>query len=328
MTSWSPEFFQTIMGPFVNNPGWFGAIYNYALPLYFMMAAVSLGFVVGYGVVTHDMAGMAADLGHTVIGIGVGWVILNNADIIGNAIYNTFVQIAGAVGGLPASALTPDGLMVYGAEMIGTMFSAVGFGTWLLHPLGAVIILLIALLIFLFFLVMAGLLMVLIIEAFFAIIGGTIFIPFGAFHWTSSFLNMWLMWIMAVSVQLFFFYLVLSIGLTMEIGWAAQLAARSTLITSNLWVAFIALAQALTFMFIATWLPLQARRMVYGSGPSVGFGSMIRGAAAALGAAGGVAGEAASNIAAGGVASSAGSAAASSASASSSSAFQNMMAQP
>jgi type IV secretion system protein TrbL len=266
---------------------------------------------------------MAADLGHSLIGIGVGWVILNNADIIGNAIYNTFIQIAGAVGGLPASALTPDGLMVYGAEIIGTMFSAVGFGTWLLHPLGAVLLLIIALIIFVFFLIMAGLLMVLIIEAFFAIIGGTIFIPFGAFHWTSSFLNMWLMWIMAVSVQLFFFYLVLSIGLAMETGWAAQLAASSTLITSNLWVAFIALAEALTFMVIALWLPLQARRMVYGSGPGIGFGSMVRGAAAALGAAGGVTGAAVSNIAARSGASGGGSA-----SASSSAAFQNMMAQP
>jgi P-type conjugative transfer protein TrbL len=321
MTSWSPEFFQTIKGPFVNNTGWFGSIYNYALPLYFMMATISLAFVMGYGMISRDLAGVAADLGRTLIGIGVGWVILINAPDIGNDIYNTFLLIAGSVGGVPTAALSPDGLMVWGAQMIDTMTSAVGFGTWLMHPAGAILILVIALLILSFFIIMAGTLMVLTIEGFFAIIGGTIFIPFGAFHWTSTFLNMWLMWIFAVSVQLFFMYLVLSIGVNMEEGWAAQLAASSTLITSNLWVAFIALAEALTFMFIVLWLPLQARRMVYGSGPGISFGAMIRGAAA-LGAVGGVAAEAATNIAAGGAA-----AGASTAASASKSAFQNMMAQ-
>jgi P-type conjugative transfer protein TrbL len=320
------------MAPFVANADWFGLIYAYALPLYFMMATISLAYVTGYGVVTHDTAGMAADLGHSLIGIGVGWGILNSASIIGNDIYNTFLQIAVSVGGLPASTLTPDGLMVYGAEMIGTMLAATSLRTWLLHPLGTVLVLVIALIIFVFFLIMAGLLMILLIEAFFAVIGGTIFIPFGAFHWTSSFLNMWLMWIMAVSVQIFFMFLVLSIGINMEQGWVAQLNASSTALTSNLWVAFIALAQALVFMFLATWLPLQARRMVYGSGPSVGFGSMIRGAAAALGAAGGVAGEAAANIAAGGAGAASGggssSGGSSGASTASSSNFQTMMLQP
>jgi type IV secretion system protein TrbL len=320
MTSWSPEFFQTIMGPFVNNTGWFGSIYDFALPLYFMMATISLAFVMGYGMISRDAAGTAADLGRTLIGIGFGWVILNNADIIGNAIYNTFLQIAGSVGGVPAAALSPDGLMVWGAGMVGTMTEAVGFGTWLMHPAGAILILVIALLILIFFLIMAGILMVLIIEGFFAIVGGTIFIPFGAFHWTSAFLNMWLMWIMAVSVQLFFMYLVLSVGVNMEEGWAAQFAASQIFLTSNLWVAFIALAEALTFMFIALWLPLQARRIVYGSGPGIGFGSMIRGAVGAFGEAGAVA----SNISFGAAAASAGGAA----SASQSSAFQAMMAQP
>jgi type IV secretion system protein TrbL len=253
----------------------------------------------------------------------VGWAILNNAPDIGNDIYNTFLLIEGSVGGVPSAALSPDGLMLWGAAMIGTMFSAVGFATWFMHPLGAILILVIALLIFVFFLIMAGILMVLTIEGFFAIIGGTIFIPFGAFHWTSSFLSMWLMWIFAVSVQLFFMYLVLSIGVNMEAGWAAQLAASSTLITSNLWVAFIALAEALTFMFIALWLPLQARRMVYGSGPGIGFGAMIRGAASAFGAVGGIAVQAATNIAAGGAA-----AGTSGAASASQSAFQKMMAQP
>src|SRR5271166_6161860 len=134
MTSWSPEFFQTIMGPFLNNTGWFGAIYNYALPLYFMMATLSLAFVMGYGMISRDLAGAAADLGRTLIGIGIGWVILINAPDIGNDIYNTFLQIAGTVGGVPVTAFSPDGLMVWGAQIIGTMIEAVGFGTWLIHP--------------------------------------------------------------------------------------------------------------------------------------------------------------------------------------------------
>jgi len=121
------------MGPFVAATGWAGSIFNFALPLYFMIATGSLAYAVIGNLIARDAAGLASDLGRTIIGIGVGYEVLINAVIIGNALFNTFTTIAIAASGFPAAAVSPDGLMTTGAVMVATLMSAVGWGTWLIH---------------------------------------------------------------------------------------------------------------------------------------------------------------------------------------------------
>jgi P-type conjugative transfer protein TrbL len=298
MATWSPEFFQTIISPFLNaSLGWIGSIFDLASPIFWMMATVTLGWVLISGLINRDVAGMASELGMSLIAIGTAWVIFQNAARIGFAFYNTFVLLGGQVSGIPADELSPDGVMVYGAEIFTAMESAVGFGTWFLHPLGSFLITIIAIVIFLFFIAMALYLSFLVIEAYLAITGGTMLIPFGMFHWTHHFLSAWLGWIIGVSLQIFFTFLMLGIAMSMEIGWAGQLQASSFALTSNLWVATIALAQTIVFFTLVFFIPRQARKLIIAStGP--GFGSFSAIGAALFSGGAEVAAEGISNLAA------------------------------
>jgi type IV secretion system protein TrbL len=321
MSSWSPEFFQQIMGPFVNNPGWAGAIYTYAIAFYFMCATLTLAWIAASGVLARDLHGMIAALGHALVAIGVGWVVLNNANVIGNDIYNTFVQIAGTVGGLPASAISPDGLMVFGVSIANTMFSSVGLGTWLIHVETAILISIIAILVFLLYLAMAAKLAWLIIQAYFAIVIGPLLLGFGAFGWLASLASTWLMWLLGVSIEIFIMFLVLSIGLNMEEGWAAQMAASGLFVMPDIWVALIALGQAIVLACLAIGLPGAVRRLVTGtSGAASSLGSLVGGAITAARVAAGADASKGSDAAA--------SAGGGTGSASSQAAFQTMMMKP
>lgn len=319
MGTWNPEFFQTIMGPFVANSQWFGNIFTFAGPIYWMMATIALGWVLLSGFINRDAAGCAADLGFTIMGLGAGWVLFQNAAPWAFDLYNTLSVLGTEVGGLPLSALAPDGLMVIGYQIASTIWNAVGFMTWLHEPISSVIILLMAVVIFVLYLLMAINLMLLIIESFFAIVGGTIFIPFGAFHWTRNLLLTWFSWILGTGIQLFFTYLVLSVGLTLETEFLGDLLASTFSITTNLTVAATALAQAGVFWTLLVFIPRQARKRVDASvSPSLGSGSVmgVLGAAISTGAA------------VGSAASSAASAAANVGSTHSQQVFSRMMSQP
>src|SRR5271156_466176 len=118
MPGWSPEFFQTIAAAFVNSSlGWTGTIFDLATPVFWMMATITLGWVLVAGFINRDAAGMASELGMSLVAIGTGWVIFQNASRIGFALYNTFLLFGGQASGTPADALSPDGVMVYGAEI-------------------------------------------------------------------------------------------------------------------------------------------------------------------------------------------------------------------
>jgi P-type conjugative transfer protein TrbL len=294
MGTWSPEFFQSVLTPFVSNFGWVSTIFNLAGPIYWMLATIALGWVLLEGFVNRDAAGCASNFAITIIGIGTAWVLFTNASVVGFAIYNTLVQLATGVSGVPQSAASPDGLMVFGYQIAQVLWTAVGFGTWFIHPVSAIIILLIGLGIFLLYLWMAIQLMYLIIEGFFAIVGGSMFIPFGAFVWTRNFLVTWLSWILGVSFQLFFTYLILGVGLQLAAEYLADITSSSTGITSDIVIAATALAQALVFWSLLVVIPKIARQKIDGgmgiapgSGGMMGvLGAVISGGAMAAGAVG------------------------------------------
>jgi P-type conjugative transfer protein TrbL len=302
MPGWSPEFFQTIAAAFVNSSlGWTNTIFDLATPVFWMMATITLGWVLVSGFIGRDVAGMASELGMSLVLIGSGWVMFQNAGRIGFALYNTFYTFGGSVAGIPASELSPDGVMLFGAEMFTSMESALGFGTWFLHPLASLLITVIAIVIFLFFIAMALYLSFLIIEAYIAITAGTMFIPFGMFHWTHHFLIAWLGWILGACVQIFFTFLMLGIAMPLMQGWAATLEASSLGLLSNLSISVIALAQTIVFFTLVFFIPRQARKLILGSvsaGAGFGYFSAVGSALASGGLE--VAAEAAGNLAAGG----------------------------
>jgi type IV secretion system protein TrbL len=201
------------------------------------------------------------------------------------------------------------------------MFSSVGLGTWLIHVETAILISIIAILVFLLYLAMAAKLAWLIIQAYFAIVIGPLLLGFGAFGWLASLASTWLMWLLGVSIEIFIMFLVLSIGLNMEEGWAAQMAASGLFVMPDIWVALIALGQAIVLACLAIGLPGAVRRLVTGtSGAASSLGSLVGGAITAARVAAGADASKGSDAAA--------SAGGGTGSASSQAAFQTMMMKP
>lgn len=298
MPTWSPTFFAQLMAPFIGaSTGWAAILMPFALAFYGMGSTLTLAWIIGAGVMSRDLHGMMSDLGVALVTIGVGLVVLVNAVTIGGAFYTSIIQIAGVTGALPAAAISPDGLMALGLTLSTTIFDAVGFGTWLMHAPTATILSLIGIAIFLFYIFMAVKLAWLIIQAFIAVTTAPLIIGFSGLRWLGSLMTAWLAWIVGISLELFFMYLILSIGLNLVALWVAELAAESGTIVLSINTSLIALGQTIVLFFLADLMPAVIRGALFGhSGAGfLGFAGAARAAVA-----GAVAGGAAA--AAGGVA--------------------------
>jgi hypothetical protein len=137
-------------------------------------------------------------------------------------------------------------------------------------------------------------LLLLLCEAFFAVIGGSIFLPFGAFRFTHQLVGAWINWILGVGVQTFAMFLVLSIALPIINGWVAALGApvgapasfiSPIPMTANFLNPLLVLAQAIIFWALAVKMPLIARSKVDGViSPFVGFSGVVRSALSSINA--------------------------------------------
>jgi hypothetical protein len=173
--------------------------------------------------------------------------------------------------------------------MASTLWSSVSLGTFLLQPPTTIICLIVGCVIFVLFVWIAITVLLLIIEAFFAIVGGSIFLPFGAFRFTHHLVGAWLNWILAVSIQTFATYLILSVAQPLIAAWVSAMGVSITGVpgsfvsaipyTSNFLNPFLVLAQTFIFWTLAVKMPLIMRHKVDGIiSPFVGVSGVVRSA--------------------------------------------------
>jgi P-type conjugative transfer protein TrbL len=291
----SPTFFSQVIAPFVAHANaWTAPILSLGTPIFWMLATLELCIVFALMVVNHDIPGMVDDLMRSVIGIGIGYTIFENAAGWGFALVRTITGIGSQVSGF-ASTLTPDGIMAYGYTMASTLWASVSLGTFLLQPPTTIICLIVGCIVFVLFVWIAITLLLLIIEVYFAVIGGSIFLPFGAFRFTQQLVAAWVNWIMAVSMQTFAMYLILSIAQPLIAGWVAAMGGSISgppgsfispiPYTSNFLNPFLVLAQTFIFWALAVKLPLIMRHKVDGIiSPFVGLSGVVRSALASANA--------------------------------------------
>lgn len=292
----SSSFFSQVIAPFIAHAGtWAAPILALGTPIFWMLATLELCIVFALMVVNHDIVGMVDDLMRSVIGIGIGYTIFQNAADWGSALARTIAGIGAQVAGF-GSTLSPDGVMAYGFTMASTLWSSVSLGTFLLQPPTTIICLIVGCVIFVLFVWIAITLLLLIIEVFFAVIGGSIFLPFGAFRFTHQLVGAWVNWILAVSMQTFAMYLILSIAQPLIAGWVAAMDGSITgtpgsfispiPYTSNFLNPFLVLAQTFIFWALAVKLPLIMRHKVDGIiSPFVGVSGLVRSALSSANAA-------------------------------------------
>jgi type IV secretory pathway TrbL component len=186
----------------------------------------------------------------------------------------------------------------------------VGFGTALRTPLTTIVIMVLALAIFAIFTVAAVMLLKLLIDSYVVAIGCSIFLPIGAFRFTSQVIAHYVGAVLSIGLQLFFSLVILGIAQTLVAGWIIQLNISAGLITSNIEIPLQIAAEAFVFLVLLWTIPAYIGRLVVGAViPDIGAsgaGSLV---AAALGggASAAVAGASGAGAVAGGINSAGGS---------------------
>jgi P-type conjugative transfer protein TrbL len=290
------QFFQDTLTQFANIIGqWQVQIFGLGTPIFWALAFIEVGLIGALAILRHDATAIVDDLVRVVIAIGVAfWLFQNGADFAKNGVVATLAVWGSMAGGVPADSLDPGSVMQNGFTLAVTLLKALASGHWLLMPVSDVMVLVCAIVISLCFAWTAITLLEVLIESYVACVGGTIFIPLAAMRFSYRFLEVWISWVISVSVRLWFTYAILGVGIHLVGIWTAQIQSNASLITGNLVFPIETAIEAGIFVMMITRIPTHAGRLVSGAVTSA-FGEAMLGktAAAAAQAAPQVAGAAA-----------------------------------
>jgi P-type conjugative transfer protein TrbL len=268
-----PNLLQNVLTPIANSVAqWQAAIFALGHPIFWMLAFIELAVVFALMIINRDLPGMIDDLVRSVVGIAVGYILFQNAaDWMRNGVIATFAEWGGTLSGVSVDSLSPDGILAAGWGLATTLLKAMANGHWLSMPVSDVVVLLAAIGVTLVFGWAAIMLLELQIESYVAAVGGSIFLPIGAFRFTAHVMAYYFGWILSVGVRLFLTLSLLSIAQALVQTGAAELVGNFTLITGNLTIPLQILLESILFLMLLVHVPTFAGRMLVGAVmPSVG----------------------------------------------------------
>jgi P-type conjugative transfer protein TrbL len=278
-----PTLLQNALTPIANAVGqWQASIFALGYPIFWMMAFIELAICCAFMIINRDLPGFLDDLTRSVIGIGVGYILFENAaDWMRNGVIATIAEWGGTLSGLPVASLSPDGVLASGWTLASTLLSAMAHGHWLTMPVSDLVILLAALGVIVVFAWAAIMLLELLIESYVAAIGGSIFLPIGAFRFTTHVTGYYFGWILSVAVRFFFTFSLLGVAQALVQAWSQELTANTGFITGNLTIPIQILIESIVFLMMLIHVPTFAGRMLVGAVmPSVGVAGVSKSMAA------------------------------------------------
>ncbi len=297
-----PQLLGNALTPIASAVGhWQSAIFALGTPLFWMLAFIELGICTAFMIIDRDLPGFIDDLTRSVIGIGVGYILFQHAaDWMRNGVIATIGYWGGLVGGIDPDSMSPDAILASGWGLASTLLQAMAHGHWLTMPISDLVILAAAAAVTIVFGWAAIMLLELLLESYVAAVGGSIFLPIGAFRFSSHVMAHYFSWVLSVAVRLFFTFSLLGVAASLVQGWSVELTNNASLITGNLTIPFQIVLESILFLMMLIHLPTFAGRMLVGAVmPSVG----AAGLSASMAAAGSVAGGAVSSAFRGGSAS-------------------------
>ena len=105
----------------------------------------------------------------------------------------------------------------------------------------------------------------LLIDSYVVAIGCSIFLPIGAFRFTSHVIAHYVGAVLSVGLQLFFSLVILGIAQTLASGWIFELTANAGFITSNIEIPLQIAAEAFVFLVLLWTIPAYIGRLVVGA---------------------------------------------------------------
>ena len=278
---------------------WSATIQIYGVKILLMLLVVSLGINWIYAISQRDAGRLLDSTVNSLVAAGVLYTIFLNAQTVGAAVLNTFIQIGQATSGLSTDALTPSGIAQSGLRLAQIFWNAGGLASWLISPMSAIETLICSLVVVIAFDAAAIIYLMALIEAWAIIIGGSLLLAFASIPWFAAMLPRWILSILSISVRVFALLAVLAIGLTEAQGWATAMAANSGSISGNISLMFQAITEALLFAASVYFIPRTLSNLVAGGAAAVmTTGEAMLGAAAGAGAGAAAAGAAAARNAA------------------------------
>ena len=252
--------FQTVTGT------WLGGLYQIGTNLFYMLAAIELILVGVTGTLRRDLEQLAIDLVRTIAGIMAMFTLFKyGPDWLQNGVILSFTGWASVAGHVPASAMTPGGVMTQGFKLALILLQAIASGWTVFHPsatLNALLLLFSALVILICFAIIACILLETLVEGYVACVAGTALVATSGTRFTWRFGEGYFGWALGIAVRLFFLYLMVGAGIALVARWTANdLAAQSQMMT-NWYYGIEAAIEAFLLAVITARIPTKAAQIV------------------------------------------------------------------
>lgn len=259
--------FQDVLTQFQSVTGtWLGGLYQIGTSLFYMLATIELILVAVTGTLRRDVEQLAIDLVRTIAGIMAMFTLFKyGPDWLQNGVILSFTGWASVAGHVPATAMTPGGVMTQGFKLALILLQAIASGWTVFHPsatLNAILLLFSALVILICFAIISCILLETLVEGYVACVAGTALVATSGTRFTWRFGEGYFGWALGIAVRLFFLYLMVGAGTDLTARWtASDLAAQSQMMT-NWYYGIEAAVEAFLLAVITARIPTKAAQIV------------------------------------------------------------------
>ncbi|MBV8136057.1 MAG: type IV secretion system protein [Deltaproteobacteria bacterium] len=245
---------------------WLGGLYSIGTNLFYMLATIELILVGITGILRRDFDQLVIDIVRTVAGIMAMFTLFKyGPDFFQNGVILSFTGWASVVGHVPASAMTPGGVMTQGFQLALILLQAIASGWTVFHPsatLNAILLLFSALIILVCFAVIACILLETLVEGYVACVAGTALVATSGTRFTWRFGEGYFGWALGVAVRIFFLYLMVGVGNQLAQGWADANKTHATELMTNWYYGIEAAVEAFLLAVITARIPTKAAQIV------------------------------------------------------------------
>ncbi len=257
--------FQDVLSQFqAVTATWLGGLYGIGTNLFYMLATMELILVGVTGTLRRDFDQLAIDLVRTIAGVMAMFTLFRyGPDFLQNGV--SFTGWASVTGHVPASAMTPGGVMTQGFQLALLLLQAIASGWTVFHPsatVNALLLLLSALIILVCFAIIACILLETLVEGYVACVAGTALVATSGTRFTWRFGEGYFGWALGIAVRLFFLYLMVGVGTDLAQTWYRANQAHAGQLMTNWYYGIEAAVESFLLAVITARIPTKAAQIV------------------------------------------------------------------
>ena len=152
-------------------------------------------------------------------------------------------------------ALSPSAVVDQGVFVAAQLFDNVTTAGLIAHPAGALLWPLVALIVFLAYVVIAAQLVLALVESYFVVTSGSLFLGFAGFRATATLADNYLLYAFQVGVKIFLLYMLVAVGQDFTAAWTRDLLDAGFFSDSGLRASLRVLAGTVIYAFLVWRIP-------------------------------------------------------------------------